>query len=156
MTAFKGEQAITSALIDVVEGKKNVVGYLLGHKEAALSGESPISTLKTFIENENVQFKELNLFEVPVSQRCKSVDDRRPAIRPLRSRDEIAARFLEQRRRVLLLVDPAAKIPKLLAFVNELGVKVDDDRLMAVVKTASRKSRASGTWSRISSATIRW
>ena len=35
----------------------------------------------------------------------------------------------------MLLVDPAAKTPKLLAFLNELGVKVDDDRLMAVVKT---------------------
>ena len=37
--------------------------------------------------------------------------------------------------RILLLVDPAAKTPKLLAFLNELGVKVDDDRLMAMVKT---------------------
>ena len=37
--------------------------------------------------------------------------------------------------RILVLVDPAAKTPKLLAFLNELGVKVDDDRLMAMVKT---------------------
>jgi len=33
MTAFKGEQAITGAMIDLVEGKKNAVGYVLGHKE---------------------------------------------------------------------------------------------------------------------------
>src|SRR3982750_210208 len=63
VTAFKGEQAITSALIDVVEGKKNTVGYIVGHKEPPLSGTSPVSVLKTFIENENIQFKELNLFE---------------------------------------------------------------------------------------------
>ena len=31
--AFKGEQAITSAMMDLVEGKKNVLGYVLGHKE---------------------------------------------------------------------------------------------------------------------------
>ncbi len=37
--------------------------------------------------------------------------------------------------RILLLLDPAAKTPKLLAFLDELGVKVDDDRLMAMVKT---------------------
>jgi hypothetical protein len=37
--------------------------------------------------------------------------------------------------RILLLIDPAAKTPKLDAFLNELGVKVDDDRLMAMVKT---------------------
>ena len=65
MTAFKGEQAITSAVIDVVEGKKNTVGWLLGHKEPSLGEGSPVATVKTFIENENIKFQELNLFEVP-------------------------------------------------------------------------------------------
>src|SRR4029450_1767044 len=31
VAAFKGEQAITSAMIDLVEGKKNTLGYVLGH-----------------------------------------------------------------------------------------------------------------------------
>jgi ABC-type uncharacterized transport system involved in gliding motility auxiliary subunit len=35
----------------------------------------------------------------------------------------------------LLLLDPSAKTPKLNAFLNELGVKVNDNRLMAMVKT---------------------
>ena len=43
--------------------------------------------------------------------------------------------FWNKEGRILLLVDPAAKTPKLLAFLNELGVKVNDDRLMAMVKT---------------------
>ena len=43
--------------------------------------------------------------------------------------------FWNKQGRILLLVDPAAKTPKLLAFLNELGVKVNDDRLMAMVKT---------------------
>ena len=39
---------------------------ILGHKEPPLSGEGvPVSVLKTFIENENIQFRGLNLFEVP-------------------------------------------------------------------------------------------
>ena len=37
ITAFKGEQAITSAMIDLVEGKKNIVGYVLGHKEPPIA-----------------------------------------------------------------------------------------------------------------------
>src|SRR5713101_4181376 len=65
VTAFKGEQVITSAMMDLVEGKKNTIGYVLGHKEPPVAGKSPISILKTFIENENVKFQELNLFEVP-------------------------------------------------------------------------------------------
>src|SRR6267143_1153051 len=64
VTAFKGEQAITSAMIDLVEGKKNTIGYVTGHKEPAIAepsplamldqqqqAGSPISLLKTFIEN---------------------------------------------------------------------------------------------------------
>src|SRR4030095_12194266 len=63
VAAFKGEQAITSAMIDLVEGKKKTLGYVLGHKEPPLTEGSAISVLKTFIENENVQFKELNLLD---------------------------------------------------------------------------------------------
>src|SRR5947199_9213314 len=54
VTAFKGEQTITAAMMDLVEGKKNTLGYVLGHKEAPISGNTPISVLKTFIENENI------------------------------------------------------------------------------------------------------
>src|SRR5213075_1107499 len=62
--AFKGEQAITSAMMDVVQGKKNTLGYVLGHKEPPLSGNTNISVLKAFIESENIKFQELNLFDV--------------------------------------------------------------------------------------------
>src|ERR1043166_2894175 len=66
VAAFKGEQAITSAMIDLVEGKKKTLGYVTGHKEPALSAPtSPISLLKTFIENENIKFQELNLLDQP-------------------------------------------------------------------------------------------
>src|SRR5437879_10917219 len=64
VAAFKGEQAITSAMIDLVEGKKKTLGYVLGHKEPPLTEGSAISVLKTFIENENIQFKELNLLDL--------------------------------------------------------------------------------------------
>jgi len=43
--------------------------------------------------------------------------------------------FWNKHGRILVLVDPSAKTPKLSAFLNELGVKVNDDRLMAFVRT---------------------
>src|SRR5436853_5114320 len=67
VAAFKGEQAITGAMIDLVEGKKKTLGYITGHKEPPLSvPTSPITVLKTFIENENIKFQELNLLDQPV------------------------------------------------------------------------------------------
>ena len=55
-------------MIDLVEGKKNIVGYVLGHKEPTDSTRrSRVRSRcsKTFIENENIKFQELNLFDVP-------------------------------------------------------------------------------------------
>ena len=49
--------------------------------------------------------------------------------------------------RILVLVDPAAKTPKLLAFLNELGVKVDDDRSRwRWSRPGSRKSPGCAMW----------
>jgi ABC-type uncharacterized transport system len=136
VVAFKGEQAITSAIIDIVEGKKNTVGWVTGHKEPPLSGESPVSVLKTFIENENIKFQELNLFEVPaIPGDLKAVVIAGPQYDFSEREIKLLRDFWNKDGRILLLIDPAAKTPRLLAFLNELGVKVDDDRLMAVVKT---------------------
>src|SRR5437773_7048690 len=60
VTAFKGEQAITSAMMDLVEGTKHTLGYVVGHKEPPIAAASPVSLLKTFIENENIKLQELN------------------------------------------------------------------------------------------------
>src|SRR5881409_2999174 len=65
VAAFKGEQAITSAMMDLAEGKKKTLGYVTGHKEPSLSeNSSPITVLKTFIENDNIKFQDLNLLDL--------------------------------------------------------------------------------------------
>jgi hypothetical protein len=151
MIAFKGEQAITSAMIDLVEGKKNAVGYVLGHKEPPIAdappslspsmapepgARSPLSLVKTVIENENIKFQELNLFEVPaIPADLKTIVIIGPQYDLSEREMKLLRDFWEKQGRILLLLDPSAKTPKLLAFVNDLGVKVNDDRLMAVVKT---------------------
>jgi ABC-type uncharacterized transport system. len=136
VAAFKGEQAITSAMIDLVEGKKKTLGYVLGHKEPPLSEGTAISVLKTFIENENIQFRELNLLDLDaIPEDVNTVmiigpqyDFSEREMKSLRS-------FWDKQGRILLLLDPAAKTPKLDVFVNELGVKVNDDRLMVFLRT---------------------
>src|SRR6266404_9204556 len=149
VAAFKGEQAITSALIDLVEGKKNAIGYVTGHKEPSISepspmalmqqqqqAGSPISVLKTFIENENIKFQELNLFNEPqIPADIKTVMIVGPQYDLSEREIKLLRDFWNKQGRILLLIDPSAKTPKLNAFLNELGVKVNDDRLMAFVRT---------------------
>ena len=151
VTAFKGEQAITGALIDLVEGKKNAVGYVLGHKEPPIETPppqlammqqpqqqpgSPISVLKQFIENENVKFDPLNLSEIPaIPDDIKTIMIVGPQYDFSDREMKLLTDFWNKQGRIFLLLDPAAKLPKLDGFVNDLGVRVNDDRLMAMMKT---------------------
>jgi len=149
VTAFKGEQAITSAMIDLVEGKKNTIGYVTGHKEPSIAEASPlgmlqeqqqpgspISTLKTFIENENIRFQEVNLFnESQMPADIKMVMIAGPQYDLSDREMKLLRDFWNKQGRILILLDPSAKTPKLNAFLNELGMKMNDDRLMAFVRT---------------------
>src|SRR5256885_14094676 len=137
VAAFKGEQAITSAMIDLVEGKKKTLGYVLGHKEPPLTEGGTISVLKTFIENENIQFKELNLLDLDaIPEEVKTVMIIGPQYDFSDREMKLLRNFWDKQGRILLLLDPAAKTPKLDAFVSQLGVKVNDDRLMVFLLTS--------------------
>ena len=136
VTAFKGEQALTSAMMDLVEGKKNTLGYVLGHKEPPIAGQSPITVLKTFIENENIKFQELNLFDVgEIPSDLKTIVIAGPQYDFSDREMKLLRDFWEKQGRILLFLDPAAKTLKLNAFLNDLGLKVNDDRLMVFLKT---------------------
>src|SRR6266576_5099197 len=136
VTALKGEQAITSAMMDLVEGKKNALGYVLGHKEPPLSENSTISVLKTFIENENIKFQELNLFDIDeVPADLKTILIIGPQYDFSDREMKLLRDFWDKQGRILILLDPGPKTPKLNAFLNDLGVKINDDRLMAFLRT---------------------
>src|SRR6516162_5642788 len=137
VAAFKGEQAITSAMIDLVEGKKKTLGYITGHKEPALSAPtSPISLMKNFIENENIKFQELNLLDQPaIPADLNAVMIVGPQYDFSDREMQVLRNFWDKQGRLLVLVDPAANTPRLHAFLDELGVKVNDDRLMVFLRT---------------------
>src|SRR5438093_11202066 len=137
VAAFKGEQAITGAMIDLVEGKKKTLGYITGHKEPALSAPtSPISLLKTFIENENIKFQELNLLDQPaIPADVNAVMIVGPQYDISDREMHVLRAFWAKQGRIVVLLDPAANIPRLRAFLDELGIKVNDDRLMVFVRT---------------------
>jgi len=92
--------------------------------------------LKTFIENENIKVEELNLFDVPaIPAEMKTIVILGPQYDFSDREMKLLRDFWEKEGRILLLLDPTAKTPKLLGFLSELGVKVNDDRLMANIKT---------------------
>ena len=137
IAAFKGEQAVTGAMIDLVEGKKETLGYVTGHKEPALSAPtSPISLLKTFIENENIKFQELNLLDqaaIPADVNAVMIVG--PQYDFSEREMKLLRRLLSAQGRVLGVSGSTAHTPRLRAFLDEVGVKVNNDRLMVLVPT---------------------
>src|SRR5947207_13074697 len=108
VAAFKGEQAITSAMMDLVEGKKNTLGYVVGHKEPPLSENSAISILKTFIENENIRFQELNLFNLDaIPSELKTILIVGPQYDLSDREMKLLRDFWDKQGRILLLLDPS-------------------------------------------------
>src|SRR5919201_1819395 len=135
VAAFKGEQAITSAMIDLIEGKKNTLGYVLGHGEPAISetaspmpmpqqqSNSPISVLKAFIEGENIKFQEVNLSNEPqIPADIKAVMIVGPRYDLSDREMKLLRDFWDKQGRILLLLDPSTKTPKLNSFLADLGV----------------------------------
>src|SRR5437870_6324310 len=117
VAAFKGEQAITSAMMDLVEGKKKTLGYVTGHKEPPLSENSAISILKTFIENENIRFQELNLFNLDaIPSELKTILIVGPQYDLSDREMKLLRDFWDKQGRILLLLDPSAKTPRLDGF----------------------------------------
>jgi hypothetical protein len=137
VAAFKGEQAITGAMIDLVEGKKKTLGYVTGHKEPALSTpKSSISLVKTFIENENIKFQELNLLDQPaIPPEVNAIMIVGPQYDFSDREMKLLRDFWDKQGRILVLLDPAANTPRLRAFLDEIGVKVNNDRLMVFLRT---------------------
>src|SRR5213080_183712 len=130
VTAFKGEQAISSAIIDLTEGRKNIIGYVLGHKEPPIaeappnlmtmerSPASPITVLKTFIENENIKLQELKLFNADaIPAEMKTIMIVGPQYDFSDREMQLLRDFWNKQGRILLLLDPSAKSPKLDAFL---------------------------------------
>src|SRR6266513_1013730 len=104
--------------------------------EPPLSENSTISVLKTYIENENIKFHELNLFDVEtVPAELKTIVVIGPQYDFSDREMKLLHDFWDKQGRILLLLDPAAKTPKLNAFLNDLGVKANNDRLMVFLRT---------------------
>jgi hypothetical protein len=139
--AFKGEQAITSALLELIENKQNKLYFLSGHGEPELSanagptepgaGAGGIDTLKTYMARQNIKVDTLNL-----SNTDKIPEDAR-AILILGPKYDLSEReikmlreYWEKKGRLFVLLDPTRLTARLSAFLAENGVHPQDDRVL--------------------------
>jgi len=133
LKAFTGEQALTSALIELSEQGSNKIYAISGHGEPAIDGDS-LDDLRLLIERQNITFETLKLGEIDlIPEDAKML----LIIGPKYDFNEhdlaLLRAYWEKKGRLLALLDPASATPNLKSFFTEQGVTVNDDRVLRTV-----------------------
>ena len=135
LRAFKGEQALTSAILEVSEPKQRTVYFLQGQGEAGPGGDSPISLLDEYIRKQGVKTAPLSLTATP------AIPDDTAAVVIAGARYDLppdAAKFLreywEKNGRILVFLDPDAQTPLLRELLASAGISPRDDRVLRTVQ----------------------
>jgi gliding motility-associatede transport system auxiliary component len=134
--AFKGEQVITSALIELTEPTQNKAYVLEGHGEPELASDA-LGILKTYVERENIKLEKLNLLsEGKIHDDAKTLLLIGPKYDFTEREMKMLKDYWERKGRLLVALDPASPVPRLSAFLQELGITRNDDRLLMLVDLA--------------------
>jgi hypothetical protein len=134
--AFRGEQVLTSALIELVEDKETKIGFITGHGEPGLGSGSPLTRFKEYVERQNIKLEPLiltNLEKVPTDY--ATVILMGPKY-DLGERDfSLLRNYWNEQGRILILLDPKVKTPKLDQFLTGFGIRAEADLIVTQFKT---------------------
>ncbi len=136
ISAFRGEQVITSALLELTEDKQTKIGFITGHDEPGLDEEGPISQFVQYVERQNIKLEPLlltNLEKVPNDYAAVILAGPKY---DLTDRDVVLLRnYWNEQGRLLILLDPKNKTPKIDEFLGGFGIKPDQDLIVTQFKT---------------------
>lgn len=107
--AFKGEEAITSAILSVTEELRMTIGFLTGHGEKGVDDYSGrgVSQLKAQLEKENYQVKTITLLgKESVEEEISVLVIAEPRTAFMSQEIDVLRGYLEEGGRLLILSDP--------------------------------------------------
>jgi len=135
VVAFKGEQALTSALIELGETEQRTVYLLQGQGEPPPGENSSLSLLLEYIGRQGVRIAPLNLGVtggVPADAGAVLIAAARYDLPPASA--SILRQYWEKDGRLLVLLDPAAETPLLRELVSGAGISPRNDRVLRTVE----------------------
>jgi hypothetical protein len=128
--AFKGEQAITSALLELVEGKPNKVYFVGGHGEPDLNSQE-LQTFNESLKRQNIQIATLNLLNVnTIPEDARSLIICGPKYDFSELEMKLLSDFWDKNGRLLVLLNPFAQTPRLAGFLAAQGIVPQQDRVL--------------------------
>ena len=135
LVAFKGEQALTSALIELGEKGQRTVYFLQGQGEPKVGTDSTLSLLQEYIGRQGVRVAPLNLGVaggVPEDTGAVVIAGSRYDLPPASA--AMLKRYWEKDGRLMVFLDPAAATPLLREFLAGAGIAPRDDRVLRTVE----------------------
>lgn len=132
-TAFKGEQAITSAILAVTEEKQRKIYFLTGHGEKDPESFDPVkgySYVSTKLKQDNMLVEKLKLsakHEIPKD--CDVLVIAGPTVRLTAEEVDLIGKFLENRGRVIAMIDSMTDTA-LEPLLEKWNVRFDNDLIM--------------------------
>jgi len=135
LVAFRGEQVLTGALIGLLRPESQAVYFLQGHGEPPLGSASPVAVLADYIRKQNAKVDALSLASsdtIPADAAALVI------LSPKFDLDEretaVLSAWLKLRGRLLVLLDPDAKTPRLHSVLASNGIVPQDDRVLRTIK----------------------
>jgi hypothetical protein len=130
LTGFKGEQALTSAIMEVSEEKQNKIYLIAGKGGPDLNGDE-LSGFKAYMERQNLKLDSLTLMNVPQIPDDAKVLMLAGAKYDLTDRElKLLHDYWDKQGRIFIALDPGATTPKLDGFLREVGITPQNDRVL--------------------------
>jgi hypothetical protein len=126
--AFKGEEALTSALLELTEEKQNKMYFLSGHGETAPKAEE-LSSIKSYIDRQNIKLEVLNLNDTDaIPQDASGLVVFGPR-KDFSDRDvKLLSDYWNDRNgRLLVLLHGNTKTPRLAEWLASIGITLHQD-----------------------------
>ncbi len=135
LRAFKGEQALTGALIGLGEPEMRKVYFLQGQGEMQPGEGSGLSLLSEFIAKQGVAVAPLNLgLASAVPADAAAVVIAGPRYDPAPAAMDALRNYWAKDGRLIVLLDPSAPVPLLREFLASAGITPRDDRVLRTVQ----------------------
>jgi hypothetical protein len=139
--AFKGEQAITSAVLEITEEKQSKLYFVTGHGEPDLKGEE-VTAFSGYAGRLNLKIDPVNLNSVDaVPADATGLIIFGPKVDYSEREIKLVSDFwTEKNGSLFVLLGPSGKTPRLDAFLAEQGIAPRNDLVLKTGKVLARTS----------------
>jgi hypothetical protein len=138
LKAFKGEEAITGALLEITEDRQNKVYFTAGHGEPDLKSPA-VATFKAYTERQNVKLDTLKLNEVDKVPEDASALVIFGARADFSEREiQLVSEYFGKNGRLFVLLDPDGQTSRLNTFLLSHGITPTNDRVIRTQRMPAR------------------